>query len=162
MENEEILTFNEEQNDVNIAAQGLQSETQLMMRELESYDKEIQMIGTTIVATLSAVNNAITSVANTVQYAQAVKLEIARLETQLDQFIIQSNNNLERFKSAMPVLEGQLNRISARIDKITDCLLETTSSSLEEKDLKRYSMQMDLLSSVNESFSSLLTKMLSL
>lgn len=162
MANEEILIPNVEQNEINIAAQGLQSETQLMMRELESYDKEIQMIGTTIVATLSAVNNAITSVANTVQYAQMVKLEIARLETQLDQFIIQSNNNLERFKSAMPVLEGQLNRISARIDKITDCLLETTSSSLEEKDLKRYSMQMDLLSSVNESFSSLLTKMLSL
>ena len=162
MANEEILIPNVEQNEINIAAQGLQSETQLMMRELESYDKEIQMIGTTIVATLRAVNNAITSVANTVQYAQMVKLEIARLETQLDQFIIQSNNNLERFKSAMPVLEGQLNRISARIDKITDCLLETTSSSLEEKDLKRYSMQMDLLSSVNESFSSLLTKMLSL
>lgn len=162
MANEEILIPNVEQNEINIATQGLQSETQLMMRELESYDKEIQMIGTTIVATLSAVNNAITSVANTVQYAQMVKLEIARLETQLDQFIIQSNNNLERFKSAMPVLEGQLNRISARIDKITDCLLETTSSSLEEKDLKRYSMQMDLLSSVNESFSSLLTKMLSL
>ena len=90
------------------------------------------------------------------------KLEIAKLETQLDKFIVESNNNVERFKSAMPVLDGQLNRISGQIDRIIDALIETTTTSLDKKDLKRYSLLLEMLTSVKDSFNSILTKILTL
>lgn len=163
MENYDVLVPSEEStSNVGLTPAEIQSETQQILRAFESYDKEVQLIGTTITATLSAVNNAITSVTNTIQNGQMVKLEIAKLEAQLDKFIVESNNNVERFKSAMPVLDGQLNRISSQIDRIIDALLVTTTTSLDEKDLKRYSMQLEMLTSVKDSFNNILTKILTL
>ncbi len=163
MENYDVLVpSGESTNSVGLSPAEIQSETQQVLRAFESYDKEIQLIGTTITATLSAVNNAITSVTNTIQNGQMVKLEIAKLETQLDKFIVESNNNVERFKSAMPVLDGQLNRISGQIDRIIDALIETTTTSLDKKDLKRYSLLLEMLTSVKDSFNSILTKILTL
>lgn len=163
MENYDVLVPSEESiSNVGLTPTEIQSETQQILRAFESYDKEIQMIGTTITATLSAVNNAITSVTNTIQNGQMVKLEIAKLEMQLDKFIVDSNNNVERFKSAMPVLDRQLNRISGQIDRIIDALLVTTTTSLDEKDLKRFSLQLEMLTSVKDNFDNILNKLLTL
>lgn len=163
MENYDVLVPSEEStSSVGLTPAEIQSETQQILRAFESYDMELQLIGTTITATLSAISNAITSVTNTIQNGQMVKLEIKKLETQLDKFIIESNNNMERFRSALPVLDRQLNRLSSQIDRIIDALLVTTTMSLDEKDLKRYSMQLEMLTSVKDNFNNILTKILTL
>lgn len=112
----------------------------------------------------NTVNQVTCTITDAVKYVQNVKLEIKRLDTQLEQFITSTNANLERFKSAMPVLENQLNRISARIDRITETILLNTEKTqeIDNDTLKKHEMLLDLLESANNSFNNMLMRLLAL
>lgn len=94
---------------------------------------------------------------------QDVKLQIRKLDTQLEVFIVQTRSNLDRFKTAMPVLEKQLNSISARIDRITDSILtNTVANEVNENVLKKHQILLDLLANTNDCFNNMLMRILSL
>lgn len=116
-----------------------------------------------IAAAVNVVNNVTTSVTETIQHIANVKLEMARLDNELEQFLAQTSANLERFKSSIPMLSKQLDKASDRIDKITDeALAHAKSCSMTEDELKKHSLMIDMLESANDSFNNLLMRILSL
>lgn len=116
-----------------------------------------------IAAAVNVVNNVTTSVTETIQHIANVKLEMARLDNELEQFLAQTSANLERFKSSIPMLSKQLDKASDRIDKITDeTLAHAKSCSMTEDELKKHSLMIDMLESANDSFNNLLMRILSL
>lgn len=123
---------------------------------------EVTMFVESVNTITNGVVQAVNSITGTVQYCANVRLEIAKLDKELEEFVTTSNNNLERFKAAMPVLESQLTLVSKRIDLITEHIMKNLSSDLDEKDLKRHSLQLDLLSTVSDNFNNLLAKILAL
>ena len=89
-------------------------------------------------------------------------MQLKRLDTELEAFIVQTNANLDRFKSAIPMLEKQLDKASNRIDKITDeALLHAKNCNMTEE-VKKHSLMIEMLSSANDSFNNLLMRILSL
>lgn len=108
-------------------------------------------------------NNVVTSVTDVIKYTQDIKLQIKQLDVQLEKFIIETKSDLERFKSAIPVLEHQLNNISARIDRITDSIIANTEiNDMNESTLKKHQLLLDLLANTNDSFNNMLVRILSL
>ena len=115
-----------------------------------------------IAAAVNVVNNVTTSVTDTIKYIADVKVQLKRLDTELEAFIVQTNANLDRFKSAIPMLEKQLDKASNRIDKITDeALLHAKNCNMTEE-VKKHSLMIEMLSSANDSFNNLLMRIWSL
>ncbi len=115
-----------------------------------------------IAAAVNVVNNVTTSVTDTIKYIADVKVQLKRLDAELEAFIVQTNANLDRFKSAIPMLEKQLDKASNRIDKITDeALLHAKNCNMTEE-VKKHSLMIEMLSSANDSFNNLLMRILSL
>lgn len=115
-----------------------------------------------IAAAINVVNNVTTSVTDTIKYIADVKVQLKRLDAELEAFIVQTNANLDRFKSAIPMLEKQLDKASNRIDKITDeALLHAKNCNMTEE-VKKHSLMIEMLSSANDSFNNLLMRILSL
>lgn len=109
------------------------------------------------------ISMSVTSVSDAIKHVADVRYQIAQLDHQLDQFIAQTNANLERFKTVIPVLDRQLTNISARIDHITDTVLQNTQGGeITEDSVKKHQMLLDLLSSTNDSFNNMLMRILSL
>lgn len=108
-------------------------------------------------------NNVVTSVTEIIKYTQDIKVQIKQLDIQLETFIVQTKSDLERFKSAIPILEHQLNTISARIDRITDSIITNTEANdMNDSTLKKHQLLLDLLASTNDSFNNMLVRILSL
>ena len=116
-----------------------------------------------IMAVCNIIGDTVCTVAQTVQHIANIKLQIKELDARLEAFIAQTSANLERFKTAMPVLEGQLNNISSRLDRITDSIIaQTQNSEMSEDLMKKHSMMLDLLESTNNSFNNMLMRILAL
>ena len=111
---------------------------------------------------LSVFNNVTSSIKECYLASKNVELEIAKMDHQLDAFIADSNNKLDRFKTAMPVLEKQLNKVSDRIDKITDQMLENVMSLDNPESIKKHEMMIDMLNKSSDSFNNLLVKLIGL
>ena len=111
---------------------------------------------------LTTVNSIGTTIKDTVQIIANVKYEIAKLDHDLDMFIADSNTRLEKFKTAMPVLEKQLTLISGRIDNITNQMLSNIMDPKDPNSVQKHSMMMDMLSSANDSFNNMLVKLITI
>lgn len=111
---------------------------------------------------LTLVNSAACTIKDTVQIIENVKYDIAKLDHDLDMFIADSNTRLEKFKSAMPVLEKQLTRISDRIDNITNMMLTNIMNPNDPSSVQKHSQMMDMLESANDSFNNMLVKLITL
>lgn len=109
------------------------------------------------------VNNVTTSVTDTIQQLANVKLEMARLDTELEKFLAETGANLQRFRSLVPVLSKQLDKISDTIDRVTDKVVQhAMDCQMSEDELKRHSILMDSLEKVNNDFNNLLMRILSI
>lgn len=131
--------------------------------ELVTVVQTVDDVAMQVAAAVNVINNVTTSVTDTIKYIADVKVELKRLDTELEKFIAQTGANLERFKSAIPMLEKQLDKASDRIDRITDTALEHAKTSEMTADaLQKHSLMIDMLSSANDSFNNLLMRILSL
>lgn len=99
---------------------------------------------------------------DTIQIVANVKLEISRLDHELDMYIAESNMKLERFKVAMPILEKQLTLISNRINGITDKMLENVMDASDSESIKKHEIMSEMLHDANESINNMLVKLISL
>lgn len=101
------------------------------------------------------------TIAEAVKYVENVKLEIKRLDAQMQFFIAQTKANVEKFKTAMPVFESQLNNLSRQIDKITDAIIDNTrGSNMTKTDMQKQELLLNMLANVNDNFNNLLAKIL--
>lgn len=111
---------------------------------------------------ISVVNSVTTSISEAVKVVANVRLEIKRLDHELDMFIASSNFKLERFRTAMPVLEKQLTSVSNRIDKITDSMIANVMDAKDDLSIKKHEMLLSMLTDANNSFNNMLTKLINL
>lgn len=101
------------------------------------------------------------TIAEAVKYVENVKLEIKRLDAQMQFFIAQTKANVEKFKTAMPVFESQLNNLSRQIDKTTDAIIDNTrGSNMTKTDMQKQELLLNMLANVNDNFNNLLAKIL--
>jgi len=108
------------------------------------------------------VSNVSCSLADTTKAITNVRLEIAKLDAQLDTFIVETQSRIEKFKVAAPILEKQLEKASERIDRITDTILSQSSNSLSGESLEKQRMLIDLLGQTNDTFNNLLVKLITI
>ena len=60
----------------------------------------------------------------------------------------------------MPILDKQMDKISDRIDMITERILSLTDGDMTEETLKKQSLLMDTLSNFSGSFNNLVMKLM--
>lgn len=118
---------------------------------------------TQIIDACDVISKSVTTVADTVKHIANIQYEIKKLDQQLEMFITTTNANLERFKTAIPVLDRQLTNISSRIDRITDSIIQNTQTeTLTEDGVKKHQLLIELLSNTNDSFNNMLVRILAL
>lgn len=111
---------------------------------------------------LKVLNSVSSSVKECVVASKMVEAEIARMNSDLDKFIIQSDSSLTKFKGALPILDRQLNKVSDRIDKITDQMLGNSMDPTSAQSIQKHQMMMDMLTKASDSFNDLLAKLINL
>lgn len=89
-----------------------------------------------------------------------MRIGIKQINAELDAFKTATGAKLDKFKLQVPILDKQMDRISSRIDQITDKVLALTDDDMSEQTLKKQSMLMDMLSGFNDSFNNLVMRLM--
>ena len=85
---------------------------------------------------------------------------VEQIEAELEAFKTATGAKLEKFKLQVPILDKQMDKISDRIDMITERILSLTDDDMSEETLKKQSLLMDTLSNFSVSFNNLVMKLM--
>lgn len=91
-----------------------------------------------------------------------LRTQIAVMDHELDMFLADRHTNLEKFRIAVPMIERQLDRISKRMDGITDEVLHCDFQASGGDGAARRRELIGMLNEQNDSFNSMIVKLLSL
>lgn len=113
-----------------------------------------------VVEALDVVSDVTASFDEMVHTLADMHVAVKQIDAELDAFKAATGAKLEKFKSQVPVLDRQMDNISARIDKVTDKILSLTDDDMSEQTLQKQAMLMDLLSKCNDSFNNMVMKLM--
>lgn len=144
MQKEEYETYNDNEavSQGNNALPAITSATELMM------------------ASLDKVNNLSSDIDDMVHTISNMHVAVKQIDAELDAFKTATGAKLDKFKLQVPILDKQMDRISNRIDQITDKILALTDDDMSEQTLKKQSVLMDALSNFNDSFNNLVMRLM--
>lgn len=137
-DNYEILPSTNEQNGL----LAISSATDLMMTSLDK------------------VNNISSNINDMVHTLANMHVAVEQIEAELEAFKTATGAKLEKFKLQVPILDKQMDKISDRIDMITERILSLTDGDMTEETLKKQSLLMDTLSNFSVSFNNLVMKLM--
>ena len=137
-DNYEILPSTNEQNGL----LAISSATDLMMTSLDK------------------VNNISSNINDMVHTLANMHVAVEQIEAELEAFKAATGAKLEKFKLQVPILDKQMDKISDRIDMITERILSLTDDDMSEETLKKQSLLMDTLSNFSVSFNNLVMKLM--
>ena len=137
-DNYEILPSTNEQNGL----LAISSATDLMMTSLDK------------------VNNISSNINDMVHTLANMHVAVEQIEAELEAFKTSTGAKLEKFKLQVPILDKQMDKISDRIDMITERILSLTDDDMSEETLKKQSLLMDTLSNFSVSFNNLVMKLM--
>ena len=137
-DNYEILPSTNEQNGL----LAISSATDLMMTSLDK------------------VNNISSNINDMVHTLANMHVAVEQIEAELEAFKTATGAKLEKFKLQVPILDKQMDKISDRIDMITERILSLTDDDMSEETLKKQSLLMDTLSNFSGSFNNLVMKLM--
>ena len=137
-DNYEILPSTNEQNGL----LAISSATDLMMTSLDK------------------VNNISSNIHDMVHTLANMHVAVEQIEAELEAFKTATGAKLEKFKLQVPILDKQMDKISDRIDMITERILSLTDDDMSEETLKKQSLLMDTLSNFSVSFNNLVMKLM--
>lgn len=105
--------------------------------------------------------NSITSDINDMVHTLAnMHVAVKQIEAELEAFKTATGAKLDKFKLQVPILDKQMDKISDRIDMITERILSLTDGDMTEETLKKQSLLMDTLSNFSVSFNNLVMKLM--
>ena len=105
--------------------------------------------------------NSITSDINDMVHTLAnMHVAVKQIEAELEAFKTATGAKLDKFKLQVPILDKQMDKISDRIDMITERILSLTDGDMTEETLKKQSLLMDTLSNFSVSFNNLVLKLM--
>ena len=137
-DNYEILPSTNEQNGL----LAISSATDLMMTSLDK------------------VNNISSNINDMVHTLANMHVAVEQIEAELEAFKTATGAKLDKFKLQVPILDKQMDKISDRIDMITERILSLTDGDMTEETLKKQSLLMDTLSNFSGSFNNLVMKLM--
>ena len=137
-DNYEILPSTNEQNGL----LAISSATDLMMTSLDK------------------VNNISSNINDMVHTLANMHVAVEQIEAELEAFKTATGAKLEKYKLQVPILDKQMDKISDRIDMITERILSLTDGDMTEETLKKQSLLMDTLSNFSGSFNNLVMKLM--
>ena len=137
-DNYEILPSTNEQNGL----LAISSATDLMMTSLDK------------------VNNISSNINDMVHTLANMHVAVEQIEAELEAFKTATGAKLEKFKLQVPILDKQMDKISDRIDMITERILSLTDDDMSEETLKKQSLLMDTLSNFSVSFNNHVMKLM--
>lgn len=105
--------------------------------------------------------NSITSDFNDMVHTLAnMHVAVEQIEAELEAFKTATGAKLDKFKLQVPILDKQMDKISNRIDMITERILSLTDDDMTEETLKKQSLLLDTLSNFSGSFNNLVMKLM--
>lgn len=121
---------------------------------------KIEAVNNTLGQLDSLITNTTSGIANIVQITGNVKIAMQSLENEMEKFRINAQKDAYLYEKSLPMWEQQLNRIQDRIDKAMDRVLSVDPSDFSEASIQRQNMFMDALIEVNNSFNTMVMKLM--
>lgn len=121
---------------------------------------KIEAVNNTLGQLDSLITNTTSGIANIVQITGNVKIAMQSLENEMEKFRINAQKDAYLYERSLPMWEQQLNRIQDRIDKAMDRVLSVDPSDFSEASIQRQNMFMDALIEVNNSFNTMVMKLM--
>ena len=113
-----------------------------------------------MMTSLDKVNNISSNINDMVHTLANMHVAVEQIEAELEAFKTATGAKLEKFKLQVPILDKQMDKISDRIDMITERILSLTDDDRSEETLKKQSLLMDTLSNFSVSFNNLVMKLM--
>ena len=113
-----------------------------------------------MMTSLDKVNNISSNINDMVHTLANMHVAVEQIEAELEAFKTATGAKLEKFKLQVPILDKQMDKISDRIDMITERILSLTDDDMSEETLKKQSLLMDTLSNFSVSFNNHVMKLM--
>lgn len=122
--------------------------------------EDIQSIEQSMVNVGNVVNNVTNSFSSIIDSCNKTSLAIKRLDTKLELYLAKVDADVEKFTVQLPMIERLLNRISDRIDKTADLILERNRGSLTKEELQQQAITLEVFKKESDSFNDLILKLM--
>ena len=113
-----------------------------------------------MVTSLDKINSITSDINDMVHTLANMHVAVEQIEAELEAFKTATGAKLDKFKLQVPILDKQMDKISDRIDMITERILSLTDDDMTEETLKKQSLLMDTLSNFSGSFNNLVMKLM--
>ena len=113
-----------------------------------------------MVTSLDKINSITSDFNDMVDTLANMHVAVEQIEAELEAFKTATGAKLDKFKLQVPILDKQMDKISDRIDMITERILSLTDGDMTEETLKKQSLLMDTLSNFSGSFNNLVMKLM--
>ena len=113
-----------------------------------------------MVTSLDKINSRTSDFNDMVHTLANMHVAVEQIEAELEAFKTATGAKLDKFKLQVPILDKQMDKISDRIDMITERILSLTDGDMTEETLKKQSLLMDTLSNFSGSFNNLVMKLM--
>lgn len=113
-----------------------------------------------VLTSLESISSISTDLTDMMHTFANMQIGIKQINAELDAFKTATGAKLDKFKLQVPILDKQMDRISNRIDQITDKILALTDDDMSEQTLKKQATLMNMLSNFNDSFNNLVMRLM--
>ena len=113
-----------------------------------------------VLTSLESISSISTDLTDMMHTFANMQIGIKQITAELDAFKTATGAKLDKFKLQVPILDKQMDRISNRIDQITDKILALTDDDMSEQTLKKQATLMNMLSNFNDSFNNLVMRLM--
>lgn len=113
-----------------------------------------------VLTSLESISSISTDLTDMMHTFANMQIGIKQINAELDAFKTATGAKLDKFKLQVPILDKQMDRISNRIDQITDKILALTDDDMSEQTLKKQATLMNMLSDFNDSFNNLVMRLM--
>ena len=113
-----------------------------------------------VLTSLESISSISTDLTDMMHTFANMQIGIKQINAELDAFKTATGAKLDKFKLQVPILDKQMDRISNRINQITDKILALTDDDMSEQTLKKQATLMNMLSNFNDSFNNLVMRLM--
>lgn len=128
--------------------------------EVSEKTNNLQSVKDIIKSLDGLVSNMTSGTARVVESTGNVKTAMKRLENEMEAFIISAQKDAYLYEKSLGVWEKQLDRIQDRIDQAMTKVLNLADGDFNQETVQKQKMLMDALTQINDSFNTMVVKLM--
>lgn len=128
--------------------------------EVSEKTNNLQSVKEIIKSLDGLVSNMTSGTARVVESTGNVKTAMKRLENEMEAFIISAQKDAYLYEKSLGVWEKQLDRIQDRIDQAMTKVLNLADGDFNQETVQKQKMLMDALTQINDSFNTMVVKLM--